>query len=120
MSNSEIGNVFKKNYKVEKYRDSLCRKLVSLNGDEIDYKVIFGPKLEMVYTREKKKESNYDIMQSKLRLKNIVKLYELSFNKQLNKYSSKYLKDMFNLLNQNDKDYIEKRKLLFNNNKEQN
>jgi hypothetical protein len=29
--------------KVEKYRDSLCRKLVSLNGDEVDYKVIFGP-----------------------------------------------------------------------------
>ncbi len=120
MSNSEIGNVFKKNYKVEKYRDSLCRKLVSLNGDEVDYKVIFGPKLEMVNIKEKKKESNYDIMESKLRLKNIVKLYELSFNKKLKKYSSKYLKDMFNLLNQNDKDYIEKRKLLFNNNKEQN
>ncbi len=92
MSNSEIGNIFKKNYKVEKYSDSLCRKLVSLYGDEVDYKVIFGLKLEMVYTREKKKESNYDIMQSKLRLTNIVKLYELSFNIKLNKYSSKYLK----------------------------
>ena len=109
-------NIYKKNYKIEKYRDFLCNKLVSLNGGDISYKLIFGPSPEMVYVREKEKVNHYDLMQRKMKFKNIVKLYEFSFNNKLKKLSNNYITNMFNLLSNKDKNYIEKRKNLIETN----
>ena len=116
MSNIEMPNIYKKNYKIEKYRDFLCNKLVSLNGGDISYKLIFGPSPEMVYVREKEKVNHYDLMQRKMKFKNIVKLYEFSFNNKLKKLSNNYITNMFNLLSNKDKNYIEKRKNLIETN----
>ena len=123
MSSKEIPNTYKRNYKIEKYRDSLCNKLVSLNGDDISFKLVFGPSPEMVYVREKVKVNNYDLIQRKMKFQNILKLYELSFNNKLKKLSNNYITKMFNLLSHKDKNYIEKRKHLietYNNNNENN
>ncbi len=116
MSTIEIPNTYKKNYKIEKYRDELCNKLVSLNGDDISYKLIFGASPELFYVREKVKVNHYDLMQRKMKFRNILKLYELSFNNKIKKFSNNYITNMFDLLSHRDNNYVEKRKNLIETN----
>jgi hypothetical protein len=47
-----------------------------------------------------------------MRLKDIIRQYKLFFNKKFNLYNKKYIDNLVELLENNDKDYLIKRKKL--------
>lgn len=108
----EIPNLYKPDYKGERYADNLCKKLIELSNDTLAHKVVFGSKQFMQQCREHQHSDEYNAILRKIRYNQVVRHHELFFNQKLNKYKSDYLNKLFDLLNKNEKPYTKKRKKL--------
>lgn len=105
----DIKNLYKPNYIQEKkfVRDS--RRLVSLKDGQLAYKVVFGNRKDIVDCRMKRYEDKVIKMQRRMDFLNRIRSQELLLNKKNTKLSPEYLEKMYELLNKNDKDYVNKR-----------
>ena len=42
IKSDEIPNLYKPDYKGDRYADNLCKKLIEISNDTLDHKVVFG------------------------------------------------------------------------------
>ena len=87
------------------------RRIISLNGEEIGFKLVHGNRKDVVDTISNK-EQVFDNMENRMKFRDICKQYNLFFNKKLRIYDKKYLNDLADILDTNHKDYIKERKLI--------
>ena len=87
------------------------RRIISLNGEEIGFKLVHGNRKDVI-DMKKTREQILDNMEKKMRFNDIVKQYNLFFNKRLKVYDKKYLNDLANILDSNDRNYLEQRKII--------
>ena len=87
------------------------RRIISLNGDEIGFKLVHGNRKDVVDIISNK-EHVFDNMENKMKFRDICKQYTLFFNKKLRIYDKKYLNDLADILDTNHKDYIKERKFI--------
>ena len=87
------------------------RRIISLNGDEIGFKLVHGNRKDVVDTISNK-EQVFDNMENRMKFRDICKQYNLFFNKKLRIYDKKYLNDLADILDTNHKDYLKERKLI--------
>ena len=112
IKSDEIPNLYKPDYKGDRYADNLCKKLIEISNDTLAHKVVFGSKQFMQECRERQHSDEYNAILRKIRYNQVVRHHELFFNQKLNKYKSDYLNKLFDLLNKNEKPYTKKRKML--------
>ena len=98
-------------YMSEKDQEYQKRRIISLQGDEIGFKLVHGNRKDVI-DMKKTREQILDNMEKKMRFNDIVKQYNLFFNKKLNLYDKKYLNDLADILDSNDRNYLEQRKLI--------
>ena len=95
-------NLYKPQYKLNKYHDSLCSKLVMLKGDEDIYRKVFCYKNYFFHNKNNDNLSNSIIYEKNLELKNIFKKFEYNIiNKNKNNYNTFYskIKNFLNIKN---------------------
>ena len=96
---SLITKLYKPQYKLNKYHDSLCSKLVMLKGDENIYRKVFSYKNYFFHNKNKDDLSSNIIFEKNLELKNIFKKFEHNIiNKNCNTFYSK-MKNFLNIKN---------------------
>ena len=96
---SIITNLYKPQYKLNKYHDSLCSKLVMLKGDENIYRKVFSYKNYFFHNKNNDNLSSNIIFEKNLELKNIFKKFEHNIiNKNCNTFYSK-MKNFLNIKN---------------------
>ena len=96
---SLITKLYKPQYKLNKYHDSLCSKLVMLKGDEDIYRKVFCYKNYFFHNKNNDNLSNSIIFEKNLELKNIFKKFEHNIiNKNCNTFYSK-MKNFLNIKN---------------------
>ena len=98
-------------YMSEKDQEYQKRRIISLQGDEIGFKLVHGNRKDVI-DMKKTREQILDNMEKKMRFNDIVKQYNLFFNKKLNLYDKKYLNDLADILDSNDRNYLEQRKII--------
>ena len=99
INNSLITKLYKPQYKLNKYHDSLCSKLVMLKGDEDIYRKVFSYKNYFFHNKNNENLSNSIIFEKNLELKNIFKKFEHNIiNKNCNTFYSK-MKNFLNIKN---------------------
>ena len=103
-------------YMSEKDQEYQKRRIISLQGDEIGFKLVHGNRKDVI-DMKKTREQILDNMEKKMRFNDIVKQYNLFFNKKLNLYDKKYLNDLADILDSNDRNYLEQRKIIESNKK---
>ena len=103
IKSDEIPNLYKQDYKGDRYADNLCKKLIEISNDTLAHKVVFGSKQFMQECRERQHSDEYNAILRKIRYNQVVRHHELFFNQKLNKYKSDYLNKLFDLLNKNEK-----------------
>ena len=99
-------NCFVKNFKIEKYRNNKCKKLLFSFNDKLANRIVFGPKIKYskIINRMKVTKS-YDKLLDKYENNNILKQYKFYLNEKLNVYDKTYLDNLFENLYNNDKNY---------------
>ena len=98
-------------YVSEKDQDYKKRKIITFQGDDIGFKIVHGNRKDVI-DMKLNREHVIDNMEKKMRFNDIVKQYNLFFNKKLKVYDKKYINDLVDLLDNNDFDYSKKRKLI--------
>lgn len=78
-------------YMSEKDQEYQKRRIISLQGDEIGFKLVHGNRKDVI-DMKKTREQILDNMEKKMRFNDIVKQYNLFFNKKLKVYDKKYIK----------------------------
>ena len=99
-------------YKTENNIQQKKRRIVSLQGDDIVFREVVGNRKDVIDQLMKHNKVVIDEIEKKMRLKDIVRQYKLFFNKKFNLYNKKYIDNLVDLLENNDKDYLIKRKKL--------
>ena len=113
MSETEdIKNLYKPNYIQEKKFERESRRLVSIRNGQLGYKVVFGNRKDIVDCRMRRYEDKVIKMQRRMDFLNRIRSQELLLNKKNTKLSPEYLEKMYELLNKNDKDYVNQRSQL--------
>ncbi len=96
-------------YLSEKDQNFNHRRIISLQGDEIGFRTVHGNRKDVI-DMKKNRDQILDEMEKKMRFHDIVKQYNLFFNKRLKVYDKKYLNDLIDILDSNDRNYIKQRK----------
>ena len=99
-------------YKTENNIQQKKRRIVSLQGDDIVFREVVGNRKDVIDQLMKHNKVVIDEIEKKMRLKDIIRQYKLFFNKKFNLYNKKYIDNLVDLLENNDKDYLIKRKKL--------
>ena len=99
-------------YKNENNSQEKKRRIVSLQGDDIVFREVVGNRKDVIDQLMKHNKVVIDEIEKKMRLKDIIRQYKLFFNKKFNLYNKKYIDTLVDLLENNDKDYLIKRKKL--------
>ena len=87
------------------------KKIVYLQGDDIGYREVEGNRKD-ISDQNIKNEFLFLELEKKMRFRDIIKQYKLFFNKKFKLYSRDYIESLVKLLDNNEKDYLEKRKQL--------
>ena len=98
-------------YLSEKDQNFNNRRIISLQGDEIGFRTVHGNRKDVI-DMKKNRDQILDDMEKKMRFNDIVKQYNLFFNKRLKVYDKKYLNDLIDILDSNDRNYIKQRKYI--------
>ena len=98
-------------YLSEKDQDFNHRRIISLQGDDIGFKTVQGNRKDVI-DMKKNRDQILDEMEKKMRFHDIVKQYNLFFNKRLKVYDKKYINDLIDILDSNDKNYIKQRRYI--------
>ena len=98
-------------YLSEKDQDFNHRRIISLQGDDIGFKTVQGNRKDVI-DMKKNRDQILDEMEKKMRFNDIVKQYNLFFNKRLKVYDKKYINDLIDILDSNDRNYIKQRKYI--------
>lgn len=78
-------------YISEKDQDYKKRKIITFQGDDIGFKIVHGNRKDVI-DMKLNREHVIDNMEKKMRFNDIVKQYNLFFNKKLKVYDKKYIK----------------------------
>ena len=98
-------------YMSEKDRDFIKKRVIGYENGDIIFREVEGYRKDVLDVKLGK-EIILDNMEKKMRLYDVIKQYELFFNQKLKIYDKKYINELVELLDNNDLDYLKKRKEL--------